>query len=124
MAVQRPDDMHHAFTEAFNASDADALMALYEAEAALVPAPGQTVTGTAAIREALGGFLALNGRISIVTQAIVPAGDVALLHGNWLLSGTGPDGSPVELAGLNTEVVRRQADGSWLFLIDNPFSAV
>jgi uncharacterized protein (TIGR02246 family) len=124
MAVQRPDDMHQAFTEAFNASDADALMALYEAEAALVPAPGQMVTGTAAIREALGGFLALNGRISIVTQAIVPVGDVALLHGSWLLSGTGPDGSPAELAGLNTEVVRRQADGSWLFLIDNPFSAV
>jgi uncharacterized protein (TIGR02246 family) len=124
MAVQRPEDMHRAFTEAFNAGDADALMALYEAEAALAPAPGQTVTGTAAIREALGGFLALNGRISIVTQAIVPAGDVVLLHGSWLLSGTGPDGSPVELAGLNTEVVRRQADGSWLFLIDNPFSAV
>lgn len=122
MAVQYPEDMHRAFTEAFNAGDADALMALYEDEAALVPAPGQTVTGTAAIREALGGFLALNGRMSIVTQTIVPAGEIVLLHGNWLLSGTGPDGSPVELAGLNTEVVRRQADGSWRFLIDNPFS--
>src|SRR5687768_7532421 len=112
MAVQRPEDMHRAFTEAFNASDADALMALYEADAVLVPAPGQTVTGTAAIRDALGGFLALNGRISIVTQCIVHTGDVALLQGSWLLSGSGPDGSPVELAGLNTEVVRRQADGS------------
>jgi uncharacterized protein (TIGR02246 family) len=114
--------MHRAFTEAFNAGDADALMALYEPEASLVPAPGHIVTGTAEIREALGGFLALNGRISIVTQTIVPAGEIVLLHGSWLLSGTGPDGSPTELAGLNTEVIRQQSDGSWLYLIDNPFS--
>lgn len=122
MAVRRPEDMHRAFTDAFNAGDPDALMALYEANAALVPAPGQTVTGTAAIREALGSFLALNGKMQIETKAIVHAGDLALLHGSWTLAGTGADGSPVELAGQNAEVVREQADGYWLFAIDNPFS--
>ena len=121
MSVQRPEEMHQVFTAAFNAGDMTALLALYEADASLAPAPGEVVTGVAAIREALTGFLALKGRMTIDTVRVIPAGDVALLHGSWILSGTGPDGSAVELAGRNTEVVRRQADGSWRFVIDNPF---
>jgi uncharacterized protein (TIGR02246 family) len=113
--------MHRVFTAAFNAGDAAALMDLYEPDASLAPAPGQVVTGTAAIREVLAGFLALKGKMTIDTVRIIPAGDVALLHGSWILSGTGPDGNAIELAGRNTEVVRRQADGTWRFVIDNPF---
>src|SRR5688572_19115551 len=121
MPVQRPEEMHPTFTAAFNAGDMTALMDLYEPEASLAPAPGEMVSGTAAISEALTGFLALKGRMTIDTVRVIPAGDLALLHGNWILSGTGPDGHDVELAGRNTEVIRRQADGTWRFIIDNPF---
>jgi len=34
---------------------------------------------------------------------------------------TGEDGKPQEVAGQSVEVVRRQADGGWLFAIDEPF---
>jgi ketosteroid isomerase-like protein len=34
----------------------------------------------------------------------------------------GEDGNPVELAMRSSEVVRRQADGSWRYVIDNPFT--
>lgn len=122
VSVQRPEELHHAFTEAFNAGDLDALMAFYEPSASLAPAPGKVVTGTEAIRSALVGFLAVHGQMTIVTQRVVLAGDVALLHGTWVLVGTGADGKPVEMAGRNTEMVRRQADGSWRFVIDNPYS--
>ncbi len=121
MAGQAPESIHQAFMAAFNAGDAAGLLALYEPEASLMPAPGQVVTGRAAIGEALGGFLALKGRMTIETVRVIEAGDLALLHGAWILSGTGPDGSAIEMAGRNAEVVRRQADGSWLFAIDNPF---
>ena len=121
MSEQQPEQIHRAFVAAFNAGDADALMALYEPDASLAPAPGDVVTGLDAIREALAGFLALKGQMTIETLRVIPSGDVALLHGMWLLTGTGPDGNPLELAGRNTEVVRRQADGSWRFVVDNPF---
>ncbi len=49
-------------------------------------------------------------------------GDLALLHAEWTLKGTGPDGQAVELAGRTSEVVRRQTDGSWRYVIDNPYS--
>lgn len=121
MAAQRPAEIHEAFTTAFNAGDAAALLALYEPDASLAPAPGEVVTGLEAIGEVLAGFLALKGRMSIETVRVIESGDVALLHGAWILSGTGSDGRAIEMAGRNTEVVRRQADGSWLFVVDNPF---
>ncbi len=122
MSVRSPEELHPAFTAAFNARDLDALLALYEEGTAVAPAPGVVVTGHAAIRAALGGFLALNGPIAMATTAIIPAGDLALLHATWTLDGTGPDGGPVALAGRSSEVIRRQADGTWRFIIDSPSS--
>ena len=122
MSANWPEEIHGAFSKAFNDGDLDALMALYEPEASLAPAPGEVVTGTAAIRNALAGFLALNGQMVITTTRVVTADDVALLHGTWTLAGTDPDGKAVELAGRNTEVVRRQSDDTWRFAIDNPFT--
>jgi ketosteroid isomerase-like protein len=39
----------------------------------------------------------------------------------WTFAGTGPDGTPVKLAGHSADVLRRQIDGSWRFVIDNPW---
>ena len=44
---------------------------------------------------------------------VINAGKVALT------GGTMPDGSPAELGATTAEVARRQADGTWLYVIDN-----
>jgi ketosteroid isomerase-like protein len=41
--------------------------------------------------------------------------------GVWSFDGTGPDGEPVRLEAQNADVLRRQEDGSWRFVIDNPW---
>jgi uncharacterized protein (TIGR02246 family) len=122
MPLHRPDDFHRVFGEAFNAGDADALLALYAPDASLVPQPGQVVSGTAALRAALAGFLALRGQMTLETRAVVVAGDLAQTHGQWTLTGTGPDGSALQMAGRSAEVLRRQPDGTWRCVIDNPFA--
>ena len=38
-----------------------------------------------------------------------------------MTGGTAADGSEVNLTGQTSDVVRRQADGTWLLVIDNPF---
>jgi ketosteroid isomerase-like protein len=53
----------------------------------------------------------------------IEAGDLALLRGEWQLKGTGPDGRSLETAGNDIEVARRQADGTWRFVIDHAFGA-
>jgi uncharacterized protein (TIGR02246 family) len=108
-------------SKALNAGDVDALLALYEPTATFTVEPGTIVSGTAAIREALVGFLALKPSISLKPKVIGNAGDVALVSSTWVLEGTGPDGKPVELTGTSAEVVRRQADGTWKFVVDSPW---
>lgn len=122
MPAHTPEEVHRVFVEAFNAGDLDALLALYEPDARMVPEPGHVVAGAEAIRGVLAGFLATKGTIVLTTRTAVPAGELALLHGEWTLRGTGPDGQPLELAGRTAEVVRRQPDGSWRYVIDNPYS--
>jgi uncharacterized protein (TIGR02246 family) len=109
--------------KAYNSGDIDALVELYEPDATIVPEPGSPVTGRAAIREALGPFLALRGQFQLRTSALIESGDVAVAYGDWSLTGgTDPDGNPVNLEGRSTDVLRKQPDGSWLDVIDDPFS--
>lgn len=123
MAVTQPQEMYPRFVEAFNGGDAAALLALFEPTATFVPAPGQTAIGSAAIGAALQQFLALKGTIKLEPVYMVESGDTALIRGRWQVSGTAADGKPVELRGNSIEVLRRQSDGSWRFIIDSPFGA-
>jgi ketosteroid isomerase-like protein len=123
MPTHEPQDAHARFAVAYNAGDLEGLLALYEPDAATVLEPERVVASTAAIREALEEFLALWGTIALATGTVVRAGELALLHGSWTLQGTGADGSPVSLGDRTSEVARRQADGSWRYVIGDPYSA-
>jgi len=57
--------------------------------------------------------------VQIAPLAVNRAGGLAMLHGKWTLTGTGPDGTQIRREGRNTETARLQADGRWLFVIDN-----
>lgn len=122
MQARTPEDLHRLFAAALNAGDLDALMSLYAPDAALVPQAGQAAVGKGAIREALAGFLVMKPVITLTTRGIVKTADLALLYSSWVLRGTGPDGTPVEMTGPGTEVARRQADGTWRFVLDNPYA--
>ncbi|HEX8012715.1 MAG TPA: SgcJ/EcaC family oxidoreductase [Casimicrobiaceae bacterium] len=121
MSARTPEKVDRLFVQALNAGKLDDLVALYEPEAALMPSPGKLVTGTAAIRESLGAFVAGKPKMTLMPRVIAQSGDIAVLTAKWDLSMTGSDGKPAAMSGQSLEVVRRQADGRWLFVIDLPF---
>ncbi|MGZ5269020.1 MAG: YybH family protein [Ramlibacter sp.] len=123
MAAPTPRDVQSQWAQAFNAADLEGLMALYASDACLVPQPGQPVQGHEAIRAALQNFLALGARITIDAEYVLESGDTALLRGRWQLTGKAPDGQPLDMRGTSSEVVRRQPDGGWVYLIDHPYGA-
>jgi uncharacterized protein (TIGR02246 family) len=123
MGAQRPEDIHHLFSSAFNEGNVDAIIALYEPEGALIPQPGQVTRGHTAIRHALAQFLALKGTMQVRTVFVIHGTGIALLRGQWTLTGTGPDGSPVRMVGQSVEIARQQPTGDWLLAIDHPFGA-
>lgn len=123
MSATTPEQAQQLFVQNFNAGNIEGLVSLYEPTATFVPFPGEPISGLAAIREALNGFLALKGHMQISIDKVFRADDIALLFSTWILRGTDPGGNPVQLTGQTSDVVRLQADGTWLFVIDNPQGA-
>lgn len=121
MVAKTPQVLDTLFADALNAGDIDALVALYEPQASLMPSPGNVVAGAAAIREALIAFLAAKPRITLTARTLSQTGDLALVSSSWQLAMTGSDGQPATMTGRSCEVLRRQPAGNWLFAIDFPF---
>ena len=121
MADLEPESAHDEFLRLYRQGDLDGLLTLYEDGATMVAADGATQSGRAAVRESLAGLLALGGTLDLVTRYAARAGDLALLSNRWHLHGTGTDGTALDLRGQTTEVVRRQPDGRWLYVIDHPW---
>ena len=120
MTAQTPEQVYQLFEQALNAGDIETLMELYEPDAVLVVQPGQTVTGHEQVRQALQGYIALKGTITMGKPGIVQGADLAFLASRWSLEGTGQDGQPVTIGGVTADVVRRGADGGWRLALDNP----
>jgi uncharacterized protein (TIGR02246 family) len=110
-------DIHRLVENAFNAGDADALVALYEEDATMATPDGTFVKGRDAIREQWSGFVALGGNIQMATLYAVVVSDTALLSNDWHFAGAG-----MKLSSRTAEVARRQPDGTWKYVIDHPYA--
>jgi ketosteroid isomerase-like protein len=117
MSARKPVEIHALFEAAFNSGDVEALGALYEPRAILM-IDGRIIEGRGEIKKTLGALATGGARMKLETRAVVEQKvDVALLYGRWELESAGGTQS-----GLSTEVLRRQPDGNWLYVIDNPYT--
>lgn len=123
MSANSPAEVHHLFTQYFSAGDLDSLLSLYESGATLAPLGVPSVSGTDGLRAAITGFLSGKPQLGLTIKRIIESGDIALLLSTWTLKGTDPQTGPFERAGQTSDVVRRQPDGRWLFVIDVPYGA-
>jgi uncharacterized protein (TIGR02246 family) len=120
MCVKDPEQLGDLFAKRVNAGDLEGMLALYEDSATFVGPDGGSALGSEAIRERLGALLAMEPRITPTTNRVVMAGDLALMSSCWRMTLGAGNGEMAALDGASTEVARRQADGGWLYVIDNP----
>src|SRR5262245_58556655 len=118
--LESPGGVIRRFSTLLNARDVDGALALYETDAAFVSEPGRWVTGREKIRAALERFAALQPKLEGEIESVLEAGGIALVVNRWSLRGRGPDG-PIEMGGRSADVLRRQGDGSWQVVIDDPW---
>ncbi len=106
----QPEDLTRLFVERANAGDAAGIAALYEEDAVMAYPPGSVTVGRRAIRELWEKVLAQAPHFE--PEQPLPT----LVSGDLALTSTPPkDGS-----GARAQVVRRQPDGSWLRVLDQP----
>jgi uncharacterized protein (TIGR02246 family) len=118
-----PEACDRLFGEHVNAGDLDALLSLYEPTCSMVRRDGSLARGHAEIREVLDRLIAMQARMSTEIVKVVAAGDdLAMVYNDWHMSAKRLDGQPIEAAGKAIEVVRRQPDGTWRFVLDDPFA--
>ncbi len=123
MRARTPGHCDRLFEEHVNAGEVEAVVALYEEGGSLVRHDGGVATGHAAIRGVIARLVAIQPTLRNDVVRVIQAGeDLALVYNDWRLSAKGRAGNVIERAGKAIEVVRRQADGTWRFAIDDPYA--
>ncbi len=121
MTASTPNDVHRLFAERFRSGDIDGLMELYDPEAIFLTQAGEIVAGGDAIRDLLRGFLQLAEAFELEHEQAIQSDGVALLQDRWTLTGRDPEGNLIEMSDRTAGIARRQADGGWRIVIDNPW---
>jgi ketosteroid isomerase-like protein len=116
-----PKEFLSSYVKEFNAKNVSSLMDMYETGACFVIQPGQVVNGLENIRQSLQVFIDMNGNLQSNVKGVVQTSNLALVTTEWSFSGTGPDKKSVDIGGKATDILRRQSDGTWRILIDNPW---
>jgi uncharacterized protein (TIGR02246 family) len=114
------EQLHVLFVDAVNTHDLDALLDLYEPDPIGADLDGNALRGATAMRQFLADFLAVAQSIEATTRKVIATDDIGLLSSRWLARVRTSDGEDLIAEGSSAEVARRQADGTWRFLIDDP----
>jgi ketosteroid isomerase-like protein len=112
--MQTPEGTGRRLEALLRAGDLDGVMALYEDGAVFADLSG-AVRGVDEIRAAHRRFLDEGNTLALDRAVTFEAGGIALVHWAWAVTGT--DGSTMR--GTSAEVLRRQPDGEWKYLLDN-----
>jgi ketosteroid isomerase-like protein len=116
MSSKSPEEICRLFQQYMATCDLDSLLSLYDAEAVFLNESGEVKKGEAGLREVLAPLVTAQARFDYNIRQIIQSGDIALMHTDWQAS------SPQPMSSYAIEVARRQPNGTWRWLIGDPFT--
>lgn len=116
MQTKSPEEICELFRKYMAGGDLEALLSIYDDEAAFLSESGEVKTGKQGLRDALAPLATAKTIFSFDIRQVIQAGDIALMHTDWQVS------SPQPMSVHAIEVARRQPDGTWRWLIGDPFT--
>ena len=110
----------HTMTSNLQGNDIAGVMASYESNATVLFEPGSPVSDAAQLEQMFAGMAAVNPVFDYAGHEVIVNSDIAVHIAPWAMIGQTPDGQELAQSGLSVSVLRRQSDGSWKMVIDNP----
>jgi ketosteroid isomerase-like protein len=116
MPANSPEDICRLFQQYMAVGDLDAVLSVFDPEVVLVKQSGEVTQGRDGLRQELAPVAAMKTRLAFTIKQVVRSGDIALMHTEWQVS------FPLPLSVYAIAVTRRQPDGTWRWLIGDPFT--
>ena len=116
MPAKTPEDVCRLFQHAMAMGDLDAVLEVYDPDIVFLNQDGRAVRGREGLRKELSPLAAKKAHFDFTIKQVVEAGDIALMHTHWTVSG------PPPMKTYAIEIARRQSDGTWRWLIGDPFT--
>lgn len=105
---------------AFHAKDIDGVLSTYEDGAIVMFEPQKPVSGKDNLKVAFTQFAGMDPKFTFSGHEVYISGNIATHIAPWSMTGKMPDGSSIEQSGLSVAVLRKQPNGTWLMIQDNP----
>lgn len=96
--------------------DIKAVLSIYDPGVAFMNQAGEVKKGLQGLRQELAPFAAAKAKFDYSIKQVIQSGDIALMHTEWSVS------APEQTSMYAIEVARRQPDGTWRWLIGDPFT--
>jgi ketosteroid isomerase-like protein len=116
MPAKSPEEICRLFQQYMAEGDIDSVLSVYDPEAVILSQSREVKKGGDALRQELAPFAAAKAVFDFNIKQVVQSGDIALMHTDWKVS------SPQQMSVHAIEVARRQPDGTWRWLIGDPFT--
>ena len=116
MPAKNPEEICSLFHQYMAQGDIEGLLSLYDPEAVMLDKSGEVRKGEEGLRQNLAPLADVKARFDFTIKRVIQTGDIALMHTRWNVSG------PETMTVYAIEVARRQPDGTWRWLIGDPFT--
>lgn len=120
LAPSGPEHVVELMDQAFNEGDLEALLNFYEDAAVVVAEPSRAISGKAELRSFFESVMRSGISARQLKTRVIEAAGVALFLSRWTLTSSEVKADAAPRTFVATTVFRKQPDGSWKALIDNP----
>jgi ketosteroid isomerase-like protein len=111
------------FRHSIKTGDIAGAMRCFDSKGVYINRAGEEIRGVQQIELAMRQLCAWRPDITGGKAHVTILDDLAIWLDTWEMKGTLPDGAPITMHGHTTCLLKRNTEGIWLWLVDNPFGA-
>lgn len=118
-----PNGFDEYFMDCIGRGDMEAALACFDPEALYVEQSGNALSGKEAIEQAISKLVNMKAKMEVYEHNNLPVSkDLMYRMDKWIVKATLPDRTPMEMKGASVHLLRRNAEGYWMWLVDSPFT--